>query len=491
MHDAKNMPVTAAIAPALQVALRAADGILDLLPIATCVCDARGTILQYNRHAIEIWGRVPLPGQTHEAFRLSSGFRDADGKPAARSLLADVLATGRPVSDAERVVQRADGTQVVVSINIDPLHNAKGELVGAIYCFRDITERRRMDDALEQSRLHAREQEQRLAATYEHAAIGITEASPDGRIIRVNEAICAITGYSREYLLTSRLFDNSHPDDIEPDREAFRKQAAGDLEFYSIEKRFVRRDGRVIWVSVHSSPVRDAAGRLLYLVRVVQDVTERKAAEQRQRLLIDELNHRVKNTLATVQSLASQTVRSAPTPAAFRESFEGRLLALSKAHDQLTMHHWESAELRALLTAGFAPYGVGPERVVLRGEDLVLRPRAVLTLAMAFHELITNAAKYGALSTPAGRIEIRWEPMDGERAMLHIEWREAGGPPVAEPAQRGFGSRLIEGGIAAELGGRARLIFAPEGLRCEIDIPLETVRRDVERRPGAAADWSI
>ena len=487
MSDANDKPRRASVTPALQATLRAADGILDLLPIATFICDARGAILQYNRHAVDIWGRVPSPGQTYDDFLAGSRLHAVDGTPVAQSLLADVLANGAPVRDAERLVARADGSSVTVSINIDPLRGTRGELIGAVYCFRDITQRKRMDDALERSRVLAREQEQRLAATYEHAAIGISEVAPDGTFIRINEALTAITGFAREHLQGHQLFRQTHPDDADADRQAFRKQIAGDLDFYSLEKRFIRRDGRMIWISVRSSPVRDGDGRLLYVVRVVQDITERKEAEQRQRLLIDELNHRVKNTLATVQSLASQTARAAPTPAAFRESFEGRLLALSKAHDQLTEHHWESADLRALLTAAFAPHRAGPERIVLRGEDVVLRPRAVLTLAMAFHELITNAAKYGALSTSAGRIEIGWRPVTAaDGAMLHIEWREQDGPRVAEPARRGFGTKLIEGSIAAELGGRARLTFAPEGLRCAIDIPLETVRRDIERRPGAA-----
>ncbi len=215
----------------------------------------------------------------------------------------------------------------------------------------------------------------------------------------------------------------------------------------------------MIWLSVRSSPVRGDDGHLLYVVRVVQDITERKTSERRQRLLIDELNHRVKNTLATVQSLASQTARGAPTPAAFRQSFEGRLIALSKAHDQLTTHHWENADLRDLLSGSLAPYaGAAPDRIVLRGEDVVLRPRAVLTLSMAFHELTTNAAKYGALSVPGGRIEIRWQTAAGEadrRSTLRIEWIEQGGPAVVEPERRGFGSKLIEGSIAAEVGGSA------------------------------------
>ena len=490
--DDHGQTTTRPIPSALGAMLRVSDGILDLLPIATFICDAKGTILQYNRHATAVWGRTPKPGQTHEQFTEHLRFFEMDGTPAAQALVAEVLATGTPVRDVERIVERPDGTRFVVSVNVDPLHNAKGDLVGAVNCFLDITERKRIDDALEASRLHALEQEQRLAATYEHAAIGISEIAPDGRFLRVNEAICAMTGYSREELLAARLYRHTHPDDIDPDREAFRKQVAGALEFYSIEKRFVRKDNRVIWMSVRSSPVRDADDRLLYVVRVVQDITERKAWEQRQKLLMDELNHRVKNTLATVQSLAAQTARAARTPAAFRERFEGRLIALSKAHDQLTVHHWESADLRELLSGSLAPYAAaGSERIILRGEDVVLRPRAVLTLAMAIHELTTNAAKYGALSVPGGRIEIHWQPVRGDksRAQLRIDWIEQGGPAVTVPDQRGFGSKLIEGSIAAELGGTARLTFAPDGLRCEIVIPMQaaSVGRGVETSEDESA----
>ncbi len=482
------------IPPALSAMLRASDGILDLLPIATFICDGRGTILQYNRHAVKIWGRAPQYGQTHEQFTDTCKYFEVDGSPLPRSMLAEVLTNGEPLRDKELLVQRHDGSRMVVSLNIDPLRSAKGELVGAVNCFLDITERKRIDAAMEHSRLRTLEQEQLLAATYEHAAIGISEIAPDGKFLRVNEAICTITGFSREHLLAQKLFTHTHPDDTDPDRDAFRKQVAGQLEFYSVEKRFIRPDGRVIWLSVRSSPVRGADGHLRYVVRVVQEVTERKASERRQKLLIDELNHRVKNTLATVQSLASQTARVAPTPSAFREGFEGRLIALSKAHDQLTVHHWENADLRDLLSGSLAPYTVaGSERIVLRGEDIVLRPRAVLTLAMAFHELTTNAAKYGALSIPGGRIEIRWQPVggdDGKRPSLKIDWIEKDGPAVSEPQRRGFGSKLIEGSIAAEHGGSARLAFEPNGLRCEIVIPLETATADVDTEPQGV-DWSI
>lgn len=482
---------------ALGAMLRASDGILDMLPIATFICDANGVILQYNGRAVEIWGRAPQPGQTHEKFNEGARYTELDGTLTERSLLTDVLTTGVAVRDVERIVERVDGTTVIASISIDPLRSPKGDVIGAVHCFTDITERKRMDAALEESRRRALEQEQLLAATYAHAAIGISEIAPDGRFLRVNEAICSIIGMTREQHLNVKLFDRTHPDDADPDREAFRKQVNGELEFYSIEKRLRRTDGRTVWISVRSTPVRAGNGELLYLVRVVQDITERKAAERRQKLLIDELNHRVKNTLATVQSLASQTARGAPTPDAFRVSFEGRLIALSKAHDQLTVHHWESVDLRELLSGSLAPYaGAGPERIVLRGEDIVLRPRVVLTLAMVFHELATNAAKYGALSVPGGSVEIRWQPeaspdggeSGGTGPILRIDWIEQGGPPVVPPTRRGFGSKLIEGSIPADHGGSVRLVYDPSGLRCEIVMPLDAADSE---HASVGMDWKV
>lgn len=475
--NSNNRPLSRPFPVALSAMLRASDGLLDMLPIATSICDANGVILQYNRHAVEIWGRTPKPGQTHDDFGGPNRFFELDGTPVARSMMTQVLETGEAVRDVERIIRRDDGTQVIVSVSIDPLRNGKGELIGAVNCSIDITERKRADDALEVSRLSALEQEQRLAATYEHAAIGISEVSPEGQFLRVNEAIAAITGYTRDELLAVTLFSHTLPEDADIDREGFRQQVEGELEFYSVEKRFRRKDGRLIWMSVRSSPVRDASGTLLYVVRVVQDITERKAAERRQKLLIDELNHRVKNTLARVQSLAAQSARGAPSAEEFRARFEGRLIALSKAHDQLTAHYWENADLRGLIAGSVAPYqGGSASRVTLRGEAVVLGPRAVLSLAMAFHELTTNAAKYGALSTPDGRIDISWQRLAPESegpSRLRIAWIERGGPLVEPPSQRGFGTKLIEGSIASELGGSAQLAFAPEGLTCEIVIPLE------------------
>ena len=178
----------------LEQALRASDEILELLPIATCVCDAAGRIVQYNRRAVELWGRAPQPGQTHDQFTAQCRFFGAEGQELPRSKLAEVLQTGKIVRDEEVTVERTDGKRVVVLLNIDPLINAQGRLVGAINCFQDVTERKRMVEALDRSQHDLRQQEERWNATYEHAAIGIVELDAEGRFLRVNEAICSIVG---------------------------------------------------------------------------------------------------------------------------------------------------------------------------------------------------------------------------------------------------------------------------------------------------------
>jgi PAS domain S-box-containing protein len=469
----------------LEQALRASDEILELLPIATCVCDATGRILQYNRRAVELWGNSPRPGETHDQFTAQCRFYGGGGEELPRSKLAEVLSTGQPIRDEEVTVARIDGTEIVVLVNIDPLFNSEGKLVGAVNCFQDVTERKRVLDALDQSQIDLREQEERWAATYEHAAIGIVELDAEGRFLRVNEAICSIVGATREELLNWRLQGRTHPDDRDLDDQLYRRQVAGDIGFYSIEKRFIRKDGRVIWIAVRSSTVRDATGDFLYGVRVVQDVTERKEAEERQKLLIDELNHRVKNTLATVQSLATQTARGTDSPEAFRHAFEGRLIALSQAHDQLTRRHWKSADLRDIIEGATAPHLArsreSPHQIAIEGEPITVTPRVALSLALSLHELTTNAGKYGALSVPGGRIAVRWR-VERQTAppRLWIEWRERGGPPVAVPERQGFGTRFIEGSVASELQGHAKLDYDRAGLVCTMEIPLDPLTAEIE-----------
>jgi two-component sensor histidine kinase len=205
---------------------------------------------------------------------------------------------------------------------------------------------------------------------------------------------------------------------------------------------------------------------------------ELRAALERRELLLHELNHRVKNTLATVQSIAAQTARTTSSPAAFREAFLARIVALAKSHDLLTRSQWDGADLRELLAQQLAPYRQAPgepatDRVALRGPGVWLPPRSALALGLVIHELATNAARHGSLAASTGRVAVDWTCEAGSPGpMLRMEWRETGGPPVAAPTRRGFGSRLIEMSVAVELCGEARLDFAPRGLRCTIAFPL-------------------
>lgn len=202
---------------------------------------------------------------------------------------------------------------------------------------------------------------------------------------------------------------------------------------------------------------------------IFNDITERKRHEQHQRLLLNELNHRVKNTLATVQSLAMQSFRAGADPQRARQQFEGRLMALSRAHDILTRESWGGAPLVDIVQEAFAPYRDDRDRLHAEGEAVWLPPRHALAFAMVLHELCTNAVKYGALSSPNGRIAIGWTVHEGA---LRLLWAESGGPVVVPPTRRGFGSRLIERGLRHEIRGRVALAFAATGVTCTIEAPL-------------------
>lgn len=218
-------------------------------------------------------------------------------------------------------------------------------------------------------------------------------------------------------------------------------------------------------------PIRDRDGVVVGIFVEGSDVTERVRAEEQRKLLLDELNHRVKNTLATVQSIAAQTVRATPDPVAFRAAFEARLMALSGVHNVLTSANWESARLDELLDLELSPYGAARYR--LDGPLVKLSAQEALTFALVTHELATNAAKYGALSTPDGCVRVTWS-VEGEAASrrLIVDWIEEGGPAVVAPTRQGFGSRLIERSIRHDMHGETTMAFHPEGLRCRIALRL-------------------
>lgn len=266
-----------------------------------------------------------------------------------------------------------------------------------------------------------------------------------------------------------------HPEDRDRVVRGFREAVESGQDSYEMEYRIVRPDGETRWIFGRGRVIRDAASMPLRYSGVDIDITERKQAEEHRLLLVNELNHRVKNILATVQAIASQTFRGSSVEKRLRGAFEGRIFALSKAHDLLTSENWRGAELSDLVTETLAPFGINDResgRISVEGGAITLPSRKAMAISMALHELATNAAKYGALSNSMGRVAIAWRiEAEAQVKRLRLLWREIDGPPVRKPKSRGFGSHLIER-LPRELQGEVSLDYRPEGLLCEIMLPV-------------------
>lgn len=289
---------------------------------------------------------------------------------------------------------------------------------------------------------------------------------PERKVIWVGGRTEDLIGYSMDEIIAGGpgfAFGLVHPDDVAAVvRRREELTSLRDGELHESECRLRRRDGSYIWILDRTVVFRRASdGSVREVLSAAIDITERKVGEDQQQLMINELNHRVKNTLATVQSIARQTLRRPEAPADF-DAFLSRLMALSAAHNVLTRENWRGATLHDVVLEALRPFDWAEERISALGNRAELPSGMAVTLSMALHELATNAAKYGALSNDVGRVSLRWEARDGR--IIHLEWREIGGPPVQKPARAGFGSRLLERGVAAELGGRATLEYPETGL---------------------------
>ncbi len=239
-------------------------------------------------------------------------------------------------------------------------------------------------------------------------------------------------------------------------------------------------NGRSIWWEVAVSPIFAPDGSPSRLLVISRDVTDRKHAQQAQQMMMQELHHRVKNTLATVLAITSQSLARAGSISEGRLAVEQRLMALAQAHDLLRAGGSDDASLRQIVSHAVSPYDTIPPRVTITGDDMSLGSRAALAVAMAVHELCTNAAKHGALSVKSGRVDITWRAAAGR---LHLRWRESGGPAVRTPTRRGFGLRVIEAGFRDQLRGSVEMSFAPSGFGCDVNLPLANLaapRRDAE-----------
>jgi len=323
-----------------------------------------------------------------------------------------------------------------------------------------------------------KESQERLWATQEHANVGIGETDATGRFLMVNSGFSTITGYSRPELLSLSVFDLTPADDNGEERALYDRHVAGELKTYSLEKRYTRKDGSTAWLAVSATSVFDQARGFRYSVRVIQDIDQRKRHEQRQALLVRELHHRVRNTLAVVQAIAGATARTATSIQEFNGSFAERIAALAKTQALLTEDYWQTAPLREILLNELRLFGKGKaQRFKLEGPEVDLAADLAIPLSMALHELATNAARYGALSVRKGCVSVEWDIVTVEgRRYLHLRWVEQNGPRVVEPVRSGFGTTLLQRVLPAQCQAQVRLEFDTAGLRFEMEAPTITHR---------------
>ena len=384
--------------------------------------------------------------------------------------MAVALKEGRPVRGIEAIAERPDGKRVRFLPYPTPLHDGAGRLSGAINLLVETTDKYRTE--MESARLAA------IVASSDDAIISKTL---EGKITSWNAGATRIFGYGESEMIGQHITRIIPPELHEEEHQILARLHRGDhIDHYETVR--VAKDGRRIEISLTVSPLRDRLGRVIGASKVARDISERKNAEKLQRLLLDELSHRVKNTLATIQAIASQSLHRAKRPTDFVAGFSGRIQSLARAHDLLTQTNFEGAELRDLVREQVLLGGTDDSRIACSGPRLMVDPQLGMHMALVLHELATNARKYGALSVSSGRLSIQWEiRTDGDRA-LFLEWRERGVPQLTVPTNRGFGSSLIERTLEAH-GGKASMRYGTQGLSVRAWLPLP----EKVLRPAASA----
>lgn len=441
-----------------------ANAMLDALPGAVYATDAAGRLTFVNPAAAALWGHhlplgtVPWPAP----WRLLA----PDGRPLAADEVpvAQALRAGRPPRDLAAVVERPDGTRVAVSANPAPLLDATGRLVGAVDLMVPAVDHGDVDHA-------------RLAAIVSSSSDAIVSKTLDGIVTSWNDSARRIFGYAAEEMIGQPITRIIPAELRHQETDILATLARGDrvAPFDTVR---ISKDGRRVDISLTISPLRDETGRIVGASKVARDITARKQSESLQRLLFHELNHRVKNMLATIQALASQSLRRTPNPATFAASLGGRIRALALIHDLLVAEELRGVDLATLLHA-LLP--AAPDTVSLDGPPVTLAPKATEQLGLVLHEMASNARAHGALATADGRLAIRWQVAAGDRLIL--DWTETTGAPRVAPTAAGFGRTLIERTLAAA-AGRATLTDRPDGLTARLEMPLAEARPGPEPEPA-------
>ena len=431
--------------------------VLDDLPAAIYTTDAKGRITYFNDAAATLWGCRPQLGKSEWCGSWKLYWPDGTPLPHGECPMALALKEKRPIRGMEAVAERPDGTRVPFIPFPTPLYSRTGRLVGAVNMLVDITDRKLAETFA-----------QRIASIVESSDDAIISKDLNGTILSWNDGAGRLFGYAAHEMIgkSITILIPSERRDEEPG--IINRIARGErVDHYETVR--VRKDGSLVDISLSVSPIKDVSGKVIGASKIARDITDRKRAEEQRSLLLFEMKHRIKNTLATVQALATQTMRSAT--AEERAGFIARLQSLANAHDLLVSEQWSRALLRDIVQSALDSFQEKHrERFLIEGPNNVwLDSDKSLAVTMALHELATNSVKYGALSNFSGRVSIAWELQQARPAQVRLLWKERGGPPVKPPEHKGFGSRLLSHALG---GDPPRMNFDPRGLECVLDVSL-------------------
>ena len=434
--------------------------ILEAIPAAIYATDSEGRLTYFNEAAVELWGRRPTLGKDWWCGSWRLFWPDGSEMRHDECPMAVTLKTGKPVRGVEAIAARPDGTRYPFIPFPTPIHDETGRLVGAVNMLIDISDRKQSEEAA-----------QRLAAIVESSEDAIVSKDLNGIITSWNNGAERIFGYAADEVIGKPVTILIPPDHVDEEPLILGRIRRGErTEHYETIRR--RKDGSLIPVSLTVSPIRNASGQIIGASKIARDISERKRADERQQMLVGEMRHRAGNLAALINALANQSrPENSPEVDHYVERFLGRMRSVLSAGELVLASSSRTPDLADIARSALKPFTdtYGLSRITSSGPSLAISEQLGAGLALALHELATNAVKYGALSVEEGSVTLSWKitPQDSDNR-VEIEWLERGGPEVRAPERPGFGTRVIRSTLSGAKDGTVSLDFAPHGLCCRL-----------------------
>jgi PAS domain S-box-containing protein len=411
----------------------------------------------------------------HSLYRLY--YQDGTPIPDQDEPLRASLCAGEKLRGQDLILERTDGKRIPIISSHSQLSDEAGGVVGAVQMYLDISERKRAEEALAERNIQ-------LGLAAKTGLVGSYSYNTDTELMQISAGYAAIHGFPEgtAEIARSDCLAGVHPDDLAR-VERLRSEAFRECRReFNVEYRIIRPGGELRWVETRCFLSSSDQGHPRRVIGVSIDITERKQVEEQQRTLLAELDHRVKNALSTISAVVSHTWQGSRSVADFVAALDGRIRSMTTTHELLSFGRWEGVSLTELVRRELAPYTTH-NNTEIDGPGILLKPEAGQAMAMVLHELATNAAKYGALSTKNGRVLIRWHRHLNGHPQSHLvfEWQEIGGPPVVAVGEPNYGTNTIRELIPYEFGGMVDLVLAPEGVRCRLELPSDWLGNDHQR----------